>query len=254
MRSLRGVLALLLVFPLAWMVGPVAADDADEGVPLPALELPPLLIQQLPPGYTQLPDQQGRLGPLDAGAAAAVLDQSGRVKADMLTKSGFRAGYSRAWAKQDSQDVVVDVLLEFGSDREARVFTRGFLTGRRQTTKAFEIVGVPEASGFERGPATPSRATPGQREVVMQRGRVLAILVLAGFASYPSPDTARALAEAQRASLATVPITADASDGGSKQSRAATKALALLLFTGVAWAMVRTLNRNPVVGGLPPSF
>lgn len=252
MKLLRAVLAVLVVFPLAWMIGPVAADDADEVVVLPPLDLPTLVLQQLPPGYTQLADQPGRLGALDAGAAAAVLDQSGRVKADMLTKSGFRAGYSRAWAKQDSQDVVVDVLLEFGTDRDARVFTRGFLNGRRQTTKAFEVAGVPEASGFERGPATPSRATPGQREIVMQRGRVLAIVVLAGFASFPSPDTARVLAEAQRTALAPVPITPDAGGDDDDAERLAAKALAALLLSGVAWWMVRTLNRHPVVGGLPP--
>lgn len=239
------------MFPLAWMIGPVAADDADEKAVLPPLDLATLVLQQLPPGYTQLGDQPGRLGPLDAGAAAAVLDQSGRVQAKMLTESGFRAGYSRAWSKQDSQDVVVDVLLEFAGDREARVFTRGFLDGRRQTTKAFDIQGVPEASGFERGPATPSRATPGQREIIMQQGRVLAIVVLAGFASYPSPEAARVLAEAQRAALASVPTTPE-TGGDDEADRLAAKALAALLLAAVAWWMVRTLNQHPVAGGLPP--
>lgn len=214
--------------------------------PLPPLELPAALIQQLPPGFTQLPDQPGRIGPLDAAAAAGVLDQSGQVKAEMLVRFGFRAGYSRAWAKQDSQDVVVDLLLEFESDRKARVFTGGFLSERRKSTKAFEVVGVPEASGFERGPATPSRTAPGQREVIMRRGRVLAIVVLAGFASYPSADVARTLGEAQRAALASVPVTADVDDDRSDVKRTALSGLAMLLLIGSAGGLVFTLDRHPL--------
>lgn len=213
--------------------------------PLPPLDLPAVLIQQLPPGFTQLPDQPGRLGPLDAAATAAVLDQSGQVKAEMLTKSGFRSGYSRAWAKQDSQDVVFDVLLEFKTDRKAQVFTGGFVSGRRESTKAFDVAGVPEASGFERGPATPSRAEPGQREIVMRRGRVLAIVVLAGFASYPSADVARTLAEAQRTALASVPLTADVDDDRSDAKRTGASLLAMLLLIGSAGALVLTLDRHP---------
>lgn len=226
---------------------------AAQAAPPAALDLSTLVLQQVPEGFTQLPDQEGRLGPLDAGSAAAVLDQSGRVKADMLVESGFRAGYSRAWSKQDSQDVIVSVLLEFTTDGHARRFTRGFLNGRRETTKAFEVTGVPEASGFERGPATPSRATPGQREVVMQRGPVLAIVVLAGFASYPSIDVARTLAESQRAALAGVPVTVEADDDDEAPRRTALGALAMLLLTAAAGGMVATLHRHPVVpaGRLP---
>lgn len=229
---------------LGRMVAAVALTAAP-APPLPLLELPAVLIQQLPPGFTQLPDQPGRLGPLDAAAAAGVLDQSGQVKAEMLTKSGFRAGYSRAWAKQDSQDVVFDVLLEFETDRKAQVFTGGFLSGRRESTKAFEVPGVPEASGFERGPPTPSRAQPGQREIVMRRGRVLAIVVLAGFASYPSADVARTLAEAQRTALASVPLTAAVDDNRSDAKRTGASLLAMLLLVGSASALVLTIDRHP---------
>ena len=221
---------------------------------LPPLELPTLLIEHVPPGYTPLADQPGRLGPLDAGAAAAVLDQSGRVKGDMLTEAGFRSGFSRAWTKADSQDVVVDVLLEFGTDRQARVFTRGFLAGRRQTTKEFELIGIPEATGFERGPATPSRATPAQREVIIQRGRVLAIVVAAGFASYPSIEIARTLAEAQRAALAPVALTDDPDDGKADDERIGLTALAVLLFVAVAGWTVATLHHHPVTPPRQPAW
>jgi hypothetical protein len=231
---------------IAFLVSSAAGAAPAEEAPLPPIDLTTILLQSLPPGFTQLPDQPGRLGPLDAGAAAAVLDQSGRVKADMLVKAGFRAGHSRAWAKQDSQDVVVDVLLSFGTDREARIFARGFLSGRRQTTKQFEVAGVPEASGFERGPTTPSRTTPGQREVIMQRGRVLAIVVLAGFASYPNVEVARTLAETQRTTLATVAPTADSDTSDEEQKRTALTGVALLLLVVAAWRMVDTVSRHPL--------
>ena len=87
----------------------------------------------------------------------------------------------------------------------------------------------------------------------MQRGPVLAIVVLAGFASYPSIDVARTLAEAQRAALAGVPITVDSDDDDEATKQTATGLLAMFLLTAVAGGMVATLHRHPVIraGRLP---
>lgn len=185
--------------------GPDKGDGSDQPAP-PPVDLNALVPQTVPPGYTPLPDQPDRLGPLHAAAAAAVLDQSGRVTAAMLEEAGFVNGLSKAWSKGDSGDVVITVLLEFTDQPRAEAFLGGFLEGRRKTTKPFPIPGVPEAAGFERGPPTPDRTMPAQREVVMQRGRVLAIVVVAGFQTYPPIEPAITMAEAQRAALASVPV------------------------------------------------
>lgn len=241
--GLRRLVAIVVVAAAA--VVPAAAAAAQDAPP--ALDLVSLFPATVPPGFQPLPDQPGRLGPLDATAAAAVLDQSGRVKAEMLLESGFRTGHAKAWSKQDTQEVVVDVLLEFETQREAEAFTDGFLEGRRQTTRPFELPGVPEASGFLRGPEAPTRTSPAQREVVLQRGRVMAIVVVAGFATYPPPEPAVAMAEAQRAALAGLPVEASSDETDEGARSGATALLAAIGLALVTWQLVGVLREHPVV-------
>jgi hypothetical protein len=231
---------------VAVAVLPVSTAVAQDAPP-PALDLVSLFPAAVPAGFAPLPDQPGRLGALDAASAAAVLDQSGRVKAEMLVESGFRAGHAKAWSKQDTQEVVVDVLLEFDTQREAESFTDGFLEGRRQTTESFVLPGVPEASGFLRGPQTPSRTSPAQREVVLQRGRVMAIVVVAGFAAYPPLEPAVTMAEAQRAALALVPVEESSDETDPDVQAAATALLAAIGLALVTWQLVSVLREHPVV-------
>jgi hypothetical protein len=237
---------------LAWpLVGAVAAQE-----PAPAaVDLATLIPPAVPAGFQPLPDQPGRLGPLDAPAAAGVLDQSGRVKGEQLTESGFKAGYAKAWSKPDTQEVIVDVLLEFDTERNARTFANGFRQGRRQTTTPFDLPTVPEASGFLRGPQTPTRTSPAQREVVLQRGRVMAIVVVAGFATYPPAEPAVTMAEAQRAALTALPASTERDDEKrSDAERAGAAGLpAVVLLVLVTWRLVAALREHPVVPqrGLP---
>lgn len=210
----------------------------------PPVDLPALVPQTVPAGFTPLADQPGRLGPLDAAAAAAVLDQSGRVTAAMLADAGFVNAYSKAWSKGDTGDVIITVLMEFTTQPQAEAFLRGFLQGRRQTTKPFPIPGVPEAAGFERGPATPDRNAPAQREVVLQRGRVMAIVVVAGFQAYPAVEPAVTMAEAQRAAMASVPVERPARPGNEG---ALPRVVAMALFVSVASWLARVLRANPTL-------
>ena len=246
MRSPGGLRRLVATVVVAAATAVPAAAAAAQDAPPPAIDLVSLFPPTVPAGFQPLPDQPGRLGSLDATAAAAVLDQSGRVKAEMLLESGFRAGHAKAWSKQDTQEVVVDVLLEFDTQREAEAFTDGFLKGRRQTTRPFELPSVPEASGFLRGPEAPTRTSPAQREVVLQRGRVMAIVVVAGFATYPPPEPAVTMAEAQRAALAALPVEAssDTDEGARAGAAGLLAAIALALVT---WQLVGVLREHPVV-------
>lgn len=236
-------LALLSVVAVggapAW--GQEAPKKDGEEAPAP-VDLPALVPQTVPPGFTPLADQPGRLGALDAAAAAAVLDQSGRVTATMLQDAGFVSAYSKAWSKGDTGDVIITVLLEFKAQSDAEAFLRGFLQGRRQTTRPFPIPGVPEAAGFERGPATPDRTTPAQREVVLQRGRVMAIVVVAGFQTYPPVEPAVTMAEAQRAALAGVPVERPARDDDRPSGLLG---VAVVLFVADLFLLARLARRHP---------
>lgn len=249
MRPLGGVRTLVaaaIVAGVGFM--PVAPAGAQGDTPAP-VDLATLVPATVPAGFQPLPDEPGRLGPLDAAAAASVLDQSGRVKGEQLTQSGFKSGFAKAWSKQDTQDVIVDVLLEFDSARSARSFANGFRDGRRQTTTPFDLPTVPEASGFLRGPQTPTRTSPAQREVVLQRGRVMAIVVVAGFATYPAVEPAVTMAEAQRTALAGLPASASKDDDkrsdAERAGLASVPAVALLVL--VTWRLVAVLREHPVV-------
>lgn len=239
MRALAA-LALAVASTAAFVVSPAVWAQDDEA-PAP-IDLTTLLPETVPPGFTPLEDQPGRLGPLDAAAAAAVLDQSGRVTAEMLQEAGFADGFSKAWSKGDTGDVIITVLLEFNTQADAEAFLRGFLQGRRQTTTPFSIPGVPDAAAFERGPPTPDRTNPAQREVVLQRGRVMAIVVVAGFQTYPPVEPAVTMAEVQRAELASVPVEPPPrpEDNGTIP-----RLLAMVLFVSVASWLARVLRANP---------
>lgn len=244
-RALARALALVSVVALgaapAWGQGAPEPEKDGEQAPAP-VDLLALVPQTVPPGFTPLADQPGRLGALDAAAAAAVLDQSGRVTATMLQDAGFANAYSKAWSKGDTGDVIITVLLEFKAQRDAEAFLRGFLQGRRQTTEPFPIPGVPEAAGFRRGPDTPDRTMPAQREVVLQRGRVMAIVVVAGFQAYPAVEPAVTMAEAQRATMAGLPVDRPARRGNEGT---APRVLAMVLFVSVASWLARVLKANP---------
>lgn len=237
-------MALALASVLALGAAPAWGQEAPkDGEPAPPpVDLPALVPQTVPPGFTPLADQPGRLGPLDAAAAAAVLDQSGRVTATMLQDAGFANAYSKAWSKGDTGDVVITVLLEFKAQSDAEAFLGGFLQGRRQTTKPFPIPGVPEAAGFERGPATPDRTTPAQREVVLQRGRVMAIVVVAGFQAYPALEPAVTMAEAQRAAMAGLPVERP---GREDDRPSGLLGLAVVLFVADLFLLARLARRHP---------
>ncbi|HVF76119.1 MAG TPA: hypothetical protein VM938_13865 [Acidimicrobiales bacterium] len=211
--------------------------------PPPPLDLPALFPTAAPTGFAPLPDDPGRLGRLDTPAAAAVLDRSGAMSPQLLADAGFRHGHSKAWTNKDSQEVLLDVLLEFHSDGQGEDFTRRIVESRKDVTR-FEVPGLPDAVGFERGPATPTYTTPGQREVVLRRGRVVAIVVVAGHVTFPAVELVAGVAQAQRAALEAVPLEAT---GTADDDRPVALLLAAqALFVLVSWRMATALQRTPL--------
>lgn len=224
-----------LVLAVAFAVQPV--------VPPPPLDLPSLFPPAAPAGFAPLPDDPGRIGALDTPSAAGVLDRSGAMPPQALADAGFRQGHSKAWTKQDTQDVLLDVLLEFTTDDQGEDFAGRIIDSRKDVTR-FEVPGVPDAVGFERGPATPTYTTPGQREVVLRRGRVVAIVVVAGHVTFPTVEVIAGVAQAQRAALEAVPL--EVSSGGDDRPAVGLVLVAHALFVLVSWRMVMALQRTPL--------
>lgn len=220
----------------------VSAAQAPPSEP-PALDLPALVATTIPAGFNPLPDQPGRLGPLDAAGAAAVLDRSGQTPPERLVQAGFRRGYAKAWSKPETQEVILDVLVEFGDDEAAEVFARRVVESRARLA-SFEVPGVPDAVGFERGPATPTAADPAQREVVVRRGRVVAIVVMAGHVARPEAAHLDVVVQGQWQQLQAVPVApeTEADDGGRRVRLAL---LAQVLLTVVLWRTVVAVRRTP---------
>lgn len=213
--------------------------------PPPPVDLPALVPTpaQVPAGFVPLPADPGRIGNLDTKAAAGVLDRSGAMSPELLAEAGFRQGLSTAWTKQDTQEVLLDVLLEFFTDDQGDDFVRRLVEGRKGV-KAFAVPGLPDAVGFERGPDTPTFKTPGQREVLLRRGRVVSILVVAGHVTFPSVEVIAAMAHAQRAALDAAPL--ESAPGPDDDSPPAGLLLAAqALFVLVAWQAVMALQRTP---------
>lgn len=225
-----------LALAVAFAVQPVTAP--------PPLDLPSLFPPAVPAGFAPLPEDPGRIGALDTPSAAGVLDRSGAMPPQVLADAGFRQGHSKAWSNRDTQEVLLDVLLEFTTDDQGEDFAGRVVDSRKDVTR-FEVPGVPDAVGFERGPATPTYTTPGQREVVLRRGRVVAIVVVAGHVTFPTVELVAGVAQAQRAALEAVPIEAP-SAGDDDGPSAGLLLLAQALFVLVSWQMVTALQRTPL--------
>lgn len=228
-RGVRGGLAALavVVLGLSTAAGPAAAER----------DLGALFPPTLPEGFVAMADQPGRLGPLDAATAAAVLDRTGRTTAEQLTRAGFVHGHARAWSKADSQEVVLDVLLEFRGDDAARHFVEGVVEARKRLEQV--PVGASGAVGFRRGPATPTATEPGQLEAVLRAGPVVAIVVAAGHAAYPSPQLLTAVAAAQFEVLRPLFPERSAAKPERRNSVAGWGVPAVLMLAAVSWAAVR---------------
>ena len=169
-------------------------DGGGSGTASPATDaLKARLLTSLPSAYRQQPESVADTGPSDF--EKAVRDEDSPEGRQLLTSTGFVAGYQRLWADGEG-GAVIDFVYQFRSEAGARDYFRRAVGRATEEMAAssvvpFTVPGVPDATGLRRS------EPDGQVAVVfVARGPYVAQIVVQGPDS-ASPELAVRLAQEQ---------------------------------------------------------
>ncbi|HVF73701.1 MAG TPA: hypothetical protein VM938_01525 [Acidimicrobiales bacterium] len=162
-------------------------DDDGRGTSTSAAPPPPtipaspvngaLMLDDLGPDWTRVPDTRAGLGPLDLEAAAkAEVDTS--AERSLLETRGFKAGLARAWRNQ-AGDELYQAVYEFRDEASAAAYLQdGLINLEGRGSARYEVEGVPGATGFSQAERRPDGAVTSHG-LAFVRGHRFFLLFLA---------------------------------------------------------------------------
>jgi hypothetical protein len=155
-----------------------------------------LLIEDVPPGFSLLPDGATNGGPVALDDAAKLEDDPARER-ELLMRTGFSRGHLRTWATVEG-DVIVVFVYEFGDEVGAERYRQAEVAALEADGNAdrFTVREVPGGTGFTQT-AEEDGAEFHLQMVLFRKGPRVFLVVVGAEEPRHRPAEVRALARAQ---------------------------------------------------------